>query len=112
MRIHTFCLLTVLLAFGACGCASGRGGEVRLASAGGARAFSQKFNYAFFAAGEGGDFDIVMVDNASAWQFKKPPRKGAIKPQELTPVRQALEIRSNWKPRIGTSRSPASTNAS
>ena len=112
MRTHTFCLLTLLLAFGACGCSSGRGGEIRLASTDGARAFTQKFNYAFFAAGEGGDFDIVMVDNASAWQFKKPPRKGAIKPQELTPVRQALEIRSNWKPRIGTKRSPASTNAS
>lgn len=112
MRTQTICLLSVLLAFVACGCSSGRGGEIRLESSDQSRAFSQKFNYAFFAVNESGDFDIVMVDNASAWQFKKPPRKGAIKPQELTPVRQALQIRSNWKQRVGTKRNPASTNAS
>ncbi|MFI5379905.1 MAG: hypothetical protein ACHRHE_11450 [Tepidisphaerales bacterium] len=112
MRIQSFCFLTLLLALGAGGCSSGRGGEVRLEPSDGARAFSQVFNYAFFAVNEAGDFDIVMVDNASAWQFKKPPRKGAIKPQELTPVRQAFQIRSNWKQRIGTKRNPASTNAS
>ena len=112
MRTHTICLMGVILALGACGCSSGRGGEIRLESTDRSQAFSQKFNYAFFAVNESGDFDIVMVDNASAWQFKKPPRKGAIKPQELTPVRQALQIRSNWKQRVGTKRTPASTNAS
>lgn len=112
MRTQTICLLSVLLILGACGCSSGRGGEIRLESADRSQAFSQKFDYAFFAASKSGDFDIVMVDNASAWQFKKPPRKGAIKPQELTPVRQVCAIRSNWKQRIGTVRSPASTNAS
>jgi hypothetical protein len=112
MRTQMICLLGLVLALGAGGCISGRGGEVRLESSDGAHTFSQKFNYAFFAVNESGDFDIVMVDNASAWQFKKPPRKGAIKPQELTPVRQAFQIHSNWRQRVGTKRNPASINAS
>jgi hypothetical protein len=104
--------LIAFLALACCGCSTGRGGTIQLEPSASSQMLSEQFSNAFFTVSPEGDYDILMVDNASAWEFKKSPRKGAIQPTEITPVRQAFLIHSNWKHRIGTKQSPASVNAS
>jgi hypothetical protein len=112
MRRAFFLFVAVGMLLAAGGCATGRGGNIRLESADRSAVFASDFANAFFAVSKEGAFDILMVDNDSAWQFKKAAKKGAIQPIEITPVRQALLIHSNWSHKVGSKPSAASANAS
>jgi hypothetical protein len=91
------------------GCSSGRGGSIVLQSRQKGE-FTESFANAFFMNVKG-EYDILLVDNDSAWRFKKSSAKKVINPMEITPVRQAMLIHTNWSHKIGATANPSSINA-
>ena len=65
----------VLLALVATGCSSGRGGDIMLQSPQNGQ-FTESFSNAFFSNTKG-EYDILLVDNDSAWRFQKSNAKKA-----------------------------------
>jgi len=100
-------LLVLFLA----GCAS-RGGTVNLNSADRKTVLSQSFAQAYITQGRGGEYDIILVDNATEWNYQSSRKNRPLDPVTLDPVRQMMHIHLYWRPLAGTTRNPAAVNAS
>lgn len=92
------------------GCTS-RGGTVELQSQAGGKALSQTFSQAYFAQITPGEYDVVLVDNAAEWKYRKTGKNRPLEPVALSPIRQVMHIHLNWKPLTGVRKNPAATNA-
>jgi len=95
------------------GCSSSSGGSVSLELADNSRVLRQKFPHAYLAKVREGEYDIVLVDKATDWDYESSAKKNRpLKPVALDAVRQLMHIHLYWQPLSGTTRNPAATNAS
>lgn len=112
----------IVCAAAAAGCATGRGGNVRIEQPSSGRALVKAFPQACVTTGRNGEYDIVLLDEAppaaplfgppAIALFGSPSAARPLKPMPLPPVRQVLHIHLYWKPLLGTTKNPAATNAS
>jgi hypothetical protein len=103
----------LLAAIGLAGCSSRSGGAVTFTSATGQRV-SQSFRNAYITQTGPGQFEVLLVDSASDWDYRLPRarRDEPIDPVALAPVRQAMRIHMFWRPLKMVSQNPAAINSS
>ncbi|HEX2974042.1 MAG TPA: hypothetical protein VHP11_17045 [Tepidisphaeraceae bacterium] len=94
------------------GCAH-RGGTVQLDADGKTEeeSLAHSFNQAYIT-GRAGEYDIVLVDSAAEWDYRKGKRNKPLQSTQLAPVRHIMRIHLYWRPLAGTTRNPAAINAS
>lgn len=102
------CLLLLPLVVGC----SSRGGRVTFEPEQGGRTLTQSFSQAYITPTKAGEYDIVLVDNASDWDYPSPKKNQPLEPAPLAPMRQVMRIHLYWRPLAGTTKNPAATNAS
>src|SRR5262245_53078117 len=92
-------VLTVL----SVGCSS-RGGQVAFESSESNRTLVQTFNQAYVARAEGGEYDVVLVDNAPEVRPSRPKKNQPLQPTPLSPVQEVMHIHLYWQPMVGTTK--------
>lgn len=104
-------LSVILFLTVACGCADQRGGTLQLA---GERTLESRFAQAYLSNSKVGSYEVVLVDDASDWNFHQPratKKMQTLDPVALAPVRQAMHLHLHWRPPLGTLKNPAAINA-
>jgi hypothetical protein len=101
------CMAALLFA---AGCSSAHGGRVELEPHEGGMV-EQEFAQGFITQGRAGEFDVILVNNATSWDYKPEAGKRPLQPTPLAPLRQVMHIHLYWKPLAGTTKNPAAINA-
>jgi hypothetical protein len=95
----------------AIGCSS-RGGSINFESTEQNRTLTQAFPHAYISQVQDGECDVILVDNATDWDYSTPKKNRPLEPTPLEPIRQMMHIHLYWRPLAGTTKNPAATNAS
>jgi len=111
-RIPAVCCMLTLSCAALAGCSAG-GGSVTLELADKGRVLTQKFPHAYITQVQEGEYDVILVDKATDWDYASSARKNRpLIPVALDPARHLMHIHLYWRPLAGTTRNPAATNAS
>lgn len=101
-----YCLLSTLFL----GCTS-RGGSITLDSLESNATLTQRFEEAYVTQPKAGEYEIILVDNASIWNYRKTKANKPLQPVPLAPLRQVMHVSMNWKALKGVEDNPAAINA-
>ena len=94
-----------------CGCATSRS-TLTLSQVGGNETFTQTFSHAFASQTPDGDYQIVLIQDATETAPHTDPGQ-PLTATPLPPVRQIVHIRTLWRPTRGTKPDhPCATNGS
>ena len=93
------------------GC-SHRGGSITVSPLDGHAASSTRFGQAFVTQQGPGEYDVVLVDSAAAWETHGQKSSKPLQQAPIVPVQQMMRIHLYWRPMIGTTKNPAAINAS
>ncbi|MGE5608758.1 MAG: hypothetical protein ACM359_05870, partial [Bacillota bacterium] len=91
----------VLVLFALLGGCSHHGGTVQLDGQEKTESLIHSFNQAYIT-GRTGEYDIVLVDSAAEWDYRKGKRSKPLQPTPLAPVRHIMHIHLYWRPIAGT----------
>lgn len=94
------------------GCSSREGGAVTFDALDQNRTLTQVFPHAYIGQAGGGEYDVILVDKATDWDYRSPGKNRPLQPGDVEPIRQMMRIHLYWRPLAGTTRNPAATNAS